>query len=100
MTDRDLQIGGLLAQVESLRKQNSDQFQRIDSLEVSVAQNAERIAALRERIQAVSAADAPAARFPAWVSDRKTWVVAGAAVGIAAGWWNLADIRTLLVPVP
>ena len=92
MTDRDLEIGRLQATVEGLRNQNADQYKRIDALEVDVAR-------IVERVETKGAAGTPTmGAVPLWVYDRKTWLVLLAVLGLAAGWWNLDDIKTTLLP--
>lgn len=99
MTDRDLQIGGLLAQVESLRNQNADQFRRIDVLEQDVARQGERIESLRERVEAADGAAPVDRSLPDLAYSWRFWLALVALLGAAFGAWSLEDIRTLIVGV-
>lgn len=102
MTDRDIEIGRLQASVESLRNQSAGQFQRIDVLEVETARMSERVADIKERLDGIGAPQEPdsGGGLPEWVYDRKTWAVLLAVAGLAAGWWNLDDIKALFLPAP
>lgn len=98
MTDRDLEIGRLLATVESLRNQSADQFRRIDELEVMATKNEAGIAALKDRIDALGAPSAER-RLPDALYSWRLWVTLVGASGVAFGAWSLDDLRALLLGV-
>lgn len=96
MTDRDLQIGQLMASVESLRNQNADQFRRIDVLEVASGRLEERVAALNARLDSAGAPDPEARKLPDLAYSWRFWAICVAAAGVAFGLWTWNDVRGIL----